>query len=70
LSGNIGTSGGWFYPINENECEIGVAEQMNILSKIERKNIVNIERENMDQLYKIAPYSEMLKDSQVYATVD
>jgi len=65
LSGKIGTSGGWFFPINENECEIGVGEQMNRLSKIERKNIVRIERENIDQLYKIAPYSEILKDSQV-----
>lgn len=61
--GDIGTNGGWFYPINENECEIGVAERINRLSRFEKANISEKQKKNMERFLNLLPYSEMLKAS-------
>lgn len=59
--GDIGTNGGWFYPINERECEMGVAERT---SKIrESKDIVKEQKKNMETFRNYSPYREMLKSS-------
>lgn len=63
ILGDIGTNGGWFYPINETECEIGVAERTNKLSRFEKANISEKQKKNMERFLNLLPYSEMLKAS-------
>ncbi|VVB84173.1 Lycopene cyclase protein [uncultured archaeon] len=63
IFGDIGTGGGWFYPINENECEAGVAERITKLAGNEKKDISNREKINLEQLLNYPAYSEMLEGS-------
>lgn len=63
--GDIGSNGGWFYPINNNECEIGVAERTNKLSTSEKANISSKQKKNMERFIDSSPYSEMLKESKI-----
>ncbi len=62
--GDIGTAGGWFYPAGKDECEIGVAERINKLSRTEKANISNREKNNMERFINYLPYREMLDESQ------
>jgi len=61
--GDIGTNGGWFYPINETECEIGVAERTTRLSRFEKANISKKQEKNMERFLNTPQYCEMLKGS-------
>jgi len=61
--GDIGSNGGWFYPANETECEIGVAERINKQSRFNKENISNKQKKNMEQLLNHSQYNEMLKGS-------
>lgn len=63
VTGDVGTNGGWLYPISETECEIGVAERTNRLSRSEKSNISNKQKENIERFQNHSPYREMLKDS-------
>ncbi|HEY9205316.1 MAG TPA: NAD(P)/FAD-dependent oxidoreductase [Candidatus Methanoperedens sp.] len=62
--GDIGSAGGWFYPAGKGECEIGVAERINKLSRMEKANISNREKQNMERFVNHLPYSEMLDGAQ------
>ncbi len=64
IVGDIGSNGGWFYPVNEYECEIGVAERTNMLSGYERANISEIQKKNMERFMSHPAYNEMLIGSQ------
>ncbi len=59
--GDIGTNGGWFYPINDTECEIGVAERTRSAAKI--INFSEIQKKNMENFISYKTYSEMLEGS-------
>jgi len=59
--GDVGTNGGWFYPINSSECEIGVAERFKSWDKTDI--FPEKQRKNMERFLAHQAYSEMLKDS-------
>ncbi len=59
--GDIGTNGGWFYPINGTECEIGVAERFKSGEKIDI--FPEKQKKNMERFLSHKSYNEMLKDS-------
>jgi flavin-dependent dehydrogenase len=63
IIGDIGSNGGWLYPISNSECEIGVAERTNKLSRSEKANISNKQEKNMERLVDHSPYDEILKES-------
>ncbi len=61
--GEIGSNGGWFYPINESECELGVAERTNKLSAYDKKNISTRQERNMERFLNHPMYRDMLNGS-------
>jgi len=59
--GDIGTNGGWIYPINDTECEIGVAERMRSGAKI--TEFPEKQKKNMECFIAHQPYGGMLESS-------